>query len=258
MAGATQARFAAAVLDPAMPVPAGILSARGVADPLRFAIYRNTVHVGLVDALARAFPVVRALVGDAFFRAMARVHVAACKPASPVLLHYGDAFPGFVEGFAPAAGLPYLADVARLERARHEAYHAAEATPLAAAAVAGERPDRLAGARFEPHPAVRLVASAYAVGSIWAAHQAGPAMARVDAGRVETVLVTRPDAAVHTTILPACDLPFVRHLLAGEPLAVAAGRAGADDGFDAGRALAGLLALGALGAFHPSTGEDQP
>ena len=47
-----QARFAAALQDPALPVPPGVVSPRGDADPLRFAVYRNNVHVGLVGVLA--------------------------------------------------------------------------------------------------------------------------------------------------------------------------------------------------------------
>ena len=77
------------------------------------------------------YPVTRRLVGDDFFRAMARAFVAAQKPRSPVLIHYGADFPAFVEAFEPAREIPYLTDVARLENAWVEAYHAAEAPALA-------------------------------------------------------------------------------------------------------------------------------
>jgi len=54
----TQDAFAAALLDPALPVPAGVTSARGKADEKRFAVYRNNVAVGLTRVLASRFPVV--------------------------------------------------------------------------------------------------------------------------------------------------------------------------------------------------------
>lgn len=241
--------FAAALLDASRPVPAGVTSARGEADALRFAVYRNNVHVSLVEALNRIFPVTQALVGAEFFRAMTRVHVGENKPRDPVLIRYGADFPAFIERFPPAASLPYLADVARLELARNDAYHAADANTLSASDLAVLKPARLVSARFVPHPAARLVESRHAVGSIWNAHQDGTP-ARVEVGRTEAVLVTRPKLDLHMTILPARDVVFTRSLLAGDTLADAATRAEPDAAFDAGRALAGLLSLGAFAAIR--------
>ena len=78
---AARAAFAEALLDPARALPEGITTARGNADPARFAVYRNNVFVGLTAALAKRFPVVRRLVGDEFFAGMARVY-AGVREAS--------------------------------------------------------------------------------------------------------------------------------------------------------------------------------
>ena len=64
-----QEAFAAAVLDPTLPVPAGVVSYRGDADEKRFAVYRNNVHVGLVGVVAAKYPVCATLVGEEFFTA---------------------------------------------------------------------------------------------------------------------------------------------------------------------------------------------
>ena len=73
----------------------------------RFLIYRNNVFKGYVDALAAAYPVVARLVGDAFFEAMAReFYLHAPKPDISLAL-YGGGFSDFIEGFPPAAGLPF-------------------------------------------------------------------------------------------------------------------------------------------------------
>ena len=93
----------------------------------------------LIGAIEARYPVTRRLVGDEFFRAMARAYVAEEKPRSPVLIHYGADFPDFVARFEPAREIAYLADVARLENAWVEAYHAAEAAPLALAALGDDR-----------------------------------------------------------------------------------------------------------------------
>jgi len=123
----TQHAFASALLDPARPVPSGLATWNGSDPVARFAVYRNNVVVSLVAALADTFPVVRELVGEEFFTAMARLYVAEQPPLSPVLAHYGDGFADWVVQFEPAAAVPCLADMARLERARVRAYHAADA-----------------------------------------------------------------------------------------------------------------------------------
>jgi hypothetical protein len=110
--------FADSLLAMPPACPPG-LTAWNRSDPARrFAVYRNNVMVSLIDALADSFPVTQALVGEEFFRAMAGVFARAHPPRSPVMAHYGDGFAGFIEDFQPAASLPYLADVARLEMLR--------------------------------------------------------------------------------------------------------------------------------------------
>jgi hypothetical protein len=246
---ADQAAFAASLLRPGSALPFNVTTARGKPDAARFAVYRNNVFVGLTRVLGRRFPVTERLVGADFFRGMARAYVEDHKPASPLLFAYGDDFPDFIAGFPPAAGLPYLADVARLEAGWTDAYYAADAAPLDPAALAGLTPDVLATAQMVPHPATRLVRSQYPVGSIWAAHQ-GDVLAPPPAWRPETVLVTRPEIAVRVHVLPPSHPGFVAALLAGMPLIRAAEAAARDPDFDFGSALVGLVSVGAFRAIH--------
>src|SRR5438045_6518229 len=99
---------------------------------------------------------------------MALVYVREQPPRSPQLTTYGDELPAFIAAFEPAREVPYLADVARLEAARTRAYHAADAKPLAPAALSGGLPEALAGMRFILHPSAEIVASDYPVVTIWA------------------------------------------------------------------------------------------
>lgn len=238
------ADFAAALLDPALPCPAGLVAWNGSDPAARFAVYRNNVVVSLVDALADSFPVTLATVGDGFFRAMAREFVFAHPPRSPVLSLYGSGFADFIAAFAPAARVPWLADLARLEMLRIEAYHAADAEPLAAAAIAallGE-PGRLPGLRLRCHPSAAILRSSWAVHSLWAAHQGERDPAEVDPCRPETVLVVRNGLDVEMHELSQALAAFIAALLRGENLAAAA-HAGqsADGGFDLALAFATLL-----------------
>lgn len=245
---AGQDAFAAALLDPGMPVPDGITSARGGTDEVRFAVYRNNVFVGLTNALARRFPVTERLVGSAFFRGMARVYAQEHKPASPLMFTYGGDFPDFIAAFTPAVSLAYLPDVARLEAAWSDAYHADDAPPLATADLAAILPEKLAATRLVPHPAARLIRSDYPIGTIWAAHQ-GDGVTPVRDWRPQTVLVARPQMEVRVHALPECDAGFAAALLQGESLGEAKQAASSDPHFDFGVALAGLVSLGAFAAI---------
>lgn len=244
---AATAAFAQALLDPQQPLPPGITAPDG-ADPLRrFNVYRNNVVVSLIDALATTFPVTRELVGDDFFRAMARIHVAQSPPQSRLLAEYGAGFPDFIAGFEPAQSLPYLADVARLEHLRVVAYHAADAVALGAGAFRPllATPECLLELRFALHPACRWLASAHPVFSIWAAHQGVLALPDVDLAKAESVLVVRPEFEVRVSALPPGSVTFLDALSGGATLAEAAVLAAdASAAFDLPHQLAGLIEQG--------------
>jgi hypothetical protein len=239
-----QARLAAAVQDPTQPVPDGVISYRGDADPLRFAVYRNNVHVGLVGVLASKFPVCARLVGDEFFTAMARIYVADHKPATPVMMAYGADFPDFVASFDNARSVPYLADIARLEEAWAIAYNAADQDPLAIVQLAGLEPQTLLQTQLHAHPTCGLIISAFPIGAIWSAHQTSGVTVRPGA---QTVLLTRPQADVKVTVIPAADAAFLAGLLRGDAIGAAAEAVLANhSSFDLAYALTGLCALGAF------------
>jgi len=242
---ATIDAFARALGDPARPAPPQTWGREGRPDARRFAVYRNNVAVGLIGAIEARYPVARRLVGEEFFRAMARAFIAEEKPRSPVLIHYGDNFPDFVAGFEPARGIAYLADVARLENAWVEAYHAAEAPALALAALAEIDPEDFGALRFSPHPAARLLRFAHPAASIWAAHQGEGEPHPPEDWRAEEALVARPEADVRVRILPPGGFEFAEALLAGAALAEAAEKS-AGDGFDPGAHVVGLVEAGAF------------
>ena len=88
-----QQDFYQALGSPEGPLPTGLHTWNGSDPGRRFAVYRNNVLASLIDALADSFPVVQALVGEPFFRAMAQIYVRECPPESPILAEYGDRLP---------------------------------------------------------------------------------------------------------------------------------------------------------------------
>ncbi|MDH4558288.1 DUF2063 domain-containing protein [Pseudomonas sp. BN417] len=244
-----QHAFADALLDPQLPCPPGLRTWNGSDPARRFAVYRNNVLASLVGALADSFPVVQQLVGEEFFHALARHHVQAEPPPSPLLAVYGEGFPDFIAAYPPAAGLPYLADVARLELLRVRAYHAADLPPLDTAELAAALgdPESLPGMRLRLHPSVATISSPYAIASLWAAHQGLLDIASVGPTQAECALVLRRGLEVEVSRIGAGATAFIRGLGAGVPLGQAVGAALAiEPGFDLGTALAQLLAGGAI------------
>ena len=236
-----QHAFAHALFDPSKPVPAGLVGPDGRPAGRRFDIYRNNVVVALIEALGEAFPVVRAVVGEDFFEAMAGVYVRAHPPSSPRMMFYGKGFAEFLESFPPVADLAYLADVARLEYARRLAYHAADEPAADPSVLAGLDPAAISQVQLALQAACHIVCSAHPVHAIWR-FNATKDKSPVQPG-AEDVLVSRPGDAVLVQLLPPGGAAFLLELEAGEPLGVAAARAAAETPeFDLGASLAGMFA----------------
>ncbi len=233
--------FCAALFDADAPCPTGLKTWNGSDPALRFAVHRNNVVVSLVDALAATFPVCCALTGPEFFRAMARSFVTRRPPRSRRLVDYGDGFADFIATFRPADPVPYLADMARLERLCLAATHAADAAAIAPTTFTAllARPDRLAAARLRLQPALAILPSRFAVADLWAAHQGALELADVEPYRPQQALVVRHGLQTKVLRLPAATAAFVNRLRAGETLADAAAAAGTR--LDLAAALATLL-----------------
>jgi|WetSurMetagenome_2_1015567.scaffolds.fasta_scaffold06885_3 hypothetical protein len=248
-----QTQFAASLLAPDRPCPPGLTAWNGSDPARRLAVYRNNVLSSLIDALADTFPVTQALVGVEFFRALAARFVRCHPPRSCVLAHYGAELAPFIDAFEPARSVPYLGDVARLEFARVQAYHAADAEIVSGDAVrrALAEIERLDELQARCHPSVSVLASAHAVVSIWAAHQGEGELGTVDSDAPEAALVVRLHEDVLVLRLPPGADTFITALQRGVPLGAAAAQAAQQaPAFDLPAALALLLSHGALNALE--------
>ncbi|MDD2547127.1 MAG: DNA-binding domain-containing protein [Burkholderiaceae bacterium] len=226
-----------------------------------FAVYRNTVLKGCLDALQAHYPTVCRLVGEDWFRAAARVFAQDHPPLDGQLVDYGAGFADFLQGFAPAADLPYLPGVARLDRAWTEAHLAADAPVLDAGWLAQQPPEALAGLCLAPHPAARWLGSdAHPCYTLWQRHRDGLPVDGAIPWHGEGALLSRPAAAVQWTRLSPAGLAFLQACAQGQPLdAAAAAALAAEAQADLSALMAQLLHAGALRAlpapplsFHPA------
>jgi hypothetical protein len=245
-----QAGFASALLA-AEPCPGDLPPeiARLVVQPA-FAVYRNTVTKGCIDALQANYPSVARLVGEEWFRAAAAIFVRANLPRHPTLAIYGEGFADFLAAFAPAAELPYLPGVARLDRFWTEAHAAPDETPVDAASVARLGPEALARTVLRPHASARWAwFDRQPIATIWRRNRYPDESDKSEFDwRAEGVLVVRPGGSVANIDLDAAGCAFLDVCASGGTLAEAAGSAlAADAQADLAHLIARLLEAGAFG-----------
>ncbi len=186
-------------------------------------IHRNTSAKAAQDALADNYPVVRAMVGDDAFDAAAADFVDDHPPIDPRLCFYGAGFARFLTHYPPFAELAYLADMATVERMVVAALFAADAVALD-----GSNIDLDLDRALTLHPAARFDRFSSPAASLWLAHQPGALEDALDhiAWRPETVLVSRPAAAVAVTPVEPESAAFLKACADGRSLGVAAAECG--------------------------------
>lgn len=250
-----QAAFVAALRDPDHVPPAFLTRAHARKPRRRFNVYRNNVYAGLIGVLDTRFPAVQRLVGEEFFKAMARIFIDQSPPRSPVLIEYGAAFPKFLHTFEPVDEEPYLPDVALLEWSMHAARHAADCDALPSCEFADIDHRHAAEIRLAFAPSVSLVSSIYPVFSLWRANVRDEPQAETPTfSGAESVLITRPGLIAEAVRLPAGCAEFVATLVAGGTFgaAVNAAHAAAPE-FPPHRAMALLIAQKAIASASLAT-----
>ncbi len=218
----------------------------------RLGVYRHHVFESLGTALAATFPTVQALVGADFFRRLARDFVAQFLPVQPVLAEYGADLPRFIDAYEPARGLPYLADMARLDWALNVAFQAPEGRRLKAEDLSSIAAERLPSMSMGFAAGTVLIRSPYPLDRIWEASQPGAAEDAVDlnSGGADLLVLRRCEDAAFVG-LSAAEAAFVDCLMAGGSLeAAAAGGLKADAGFDLSGSFARLITLGVFAAVQ--------
>ncbi|MEZ5670192.1 MAG: DNA-binding domain-containing protein [Alphaproteobacteria bacterium] len=256
-----QRDFAAGLFAPGGSPVLERIVADGIAPDRRLFVHFNTVARSLTQVLANAYPALHGLLGPDAFRSAALDHVRARPPAGAALLAYGDGFGAAAAAAAPDLDPQLVEAVAAIEWAQKQAFHAADAPVLTAAALQAVPAAQLPGLVLRPHPALRLCAAPTAGFAVWSrAIQDGPAARRLasTAEGPSHTLIARPESSATVTPVSPGQYALVAALAAGRCLGEAVEEAvAADDGLDLGRALRELPGLAAFSHIHAHPGEQE-
>jgi hypothetical protein len=154
-----QQRFCAWLVEPDEERAAATAASLGVGPGL--AVYQNNYRVALVDALREIHPRAAAWLGDDNFAAVAAHYIDAHPPTHWTIDAYGAGFPAALRDIDPVA-----AELAAIDRVTGEAFVAADAAPVTAAALADVDWER---AVIRPVPSLALVPIATNADALWLA-----------------------------------------------------------------------------------------
>jgi hypothetical protein len=225
----------------------------GLAPERRLQVYRNNMEASLTGSLRATYPAVCALVGEDFFRMLAKRYIPQHPSRSGDLHRFGDRFAEFVSGVEEARQLPYLSDVCALEWAYHLVFHAADEGALDATALADIPPADVPDIRLKLHPASILLTSAFPVTRIWqlAIHEQSDARPVDISCGPEYLIVARRDLEIEFQSMHAAEFAFMQALAKGETLAECAEDAiRIEPDFDLLACLARQFMRGNITGFH--------
>ncbi|MFA6311769.1 MAG: DNA-binding domain-containing protein [Sterolibacterium sp.] len=209
--------------------------------------YRRSVLANLGGAVQATYPVLEAIVGKDFLTAAARRYALERPSTSGDLNAYGSDFDDFLAGYAPAADLPYLPAVARLEWLVQQVYGAADAQAQDFTALAATPPERWRELHFRLDPAHACLESTWPLARIWEVNQPdydGDFL--VDFDRAQTVLIHRRPGGTAVEALHPGEADFLRALGAGLNLDAAVEDATRFAEFDLQASLQRFIAAGLL------------
>ena len=182
----------------------------------RLLIHRNNSMRAVIDALASSYPAVLRLVGQPYFDALGATYLRNYPPTARTLVGYGENFPDFVAQVESAKALPYLRDIARLDRAFLESSIAADAPALDPAAAAGLPFEDLCALAPGLLPSTRITRLDWSAYSVWTANRdAGGSVPSTIEPLTQIVLFARPGLEVAHAAISPTEAEFLDQIARG-------------------------------------------
>lgn len=203
----------------------------GASGEERMAVYAEGYIVRIREALEEVYEAVRQVLGRETFADLARDYARRHPSRDYNLSRTGRHLPAFLAEHPLARELPFLPDLAALEWAVSESFHAFDQPLVSAAEFSSIPAERLGNARLLFQPSVHLAASEWPVLDIWKQRKRPRGEVSVDlAGRPQHVLVFRQGVHVRCEPLEPAQHDLLAGLLAGRTLGEACGELAARAG----------------------------
>ena len=143
----------------------------------RFEVYKTTARSVHVAALLDSYPVCRRILGDQFFKLIAKQYFLEVCSCNPDLNNYGGSFAGHIAYLYATRNelkqLPYLPDLARLEWCYQNAYYVADETEFDIQKFQQSSQLKQADLILSLQHGVTPLTSRFPVYEIWSMHQEG-------------------------------------------------------------------------------------
>lgn len=182
----------------------------------RLAVYSDAYFLRLAECLGDDFRAVKRALGTEGFTRLAADYLKAHPSRSPFINDAGAAFPSFLRGHPFSRKIPYLPELAALERAALTALFTDRAS-------AGDLSRLLPTSRLVLDPTVRLVRTRWAVDRLWKSRGLPEGRGPRRLGRPEPrrLLLWRDDDWARTRNLNEAEWTILERLSAGKTLAAA-------------------------------------
>ncbi|MBI3321312.1 MAG: putative DNA-binding domain-containing protein [Candidatus Omnitrophica bacterium] len=207
------------------PLPAWLNPQGGSPGIERMSVYAGGYRARIREALAEAYEAVQHLIGDRAFAELADAYANRHPSRDYNLSLVGRHLPAFLVSAPLTQQLPFLPDLARLEWAVTEAFHAFDHPSPDLERFASFSLDEWEGARVVFQPSVRLIVSAWPIRDLWACRVQPRAAVNVDlVNRPQQVLIYRKDVTVVCEPIDAGPSRLLHALLEGQCLGMACGQ----------------------------------
>jgi hypothetical protein len=167
----------------------------------RLGIYANAYVYRLLDIFKEEFPCTYAILGDINFHNLITGYLIEYPPSEPSVLYAGRHLPHYLKTTSgpagvPVARFPFLADVARLERACIEVFHGRDAEALEQTSLRSLTPESWPAFRVRLHPAAQILDLDWPIDVLMTAIKEGRVWEPPERASA-TILVWRTNSEVH-------------------------------------------------------------
>jgi len=161
----------------------------------QLAIYQNNVRGALQSCLAQVYPVCQKILGEPYFKQLARGYIKTTPSNHADLNCYGGSFSDYIlsqcQQKKELYDFPYLSDLAQLEWLYHRVYFAANAPEFDFSAFAELTPLQQTYCIFEKAPCLEFMPSDYPILSIWKLNQTASSSQEILPKQTESCCVFR-------------------------------------------------------------------